>query len=52
MKLQGQTEYVGYMHPEKMGGHVQKIIWKARAIKQQQRTKQLRGATLRIEKLV
>jgi hypothetical protein len=52
MKLQGQTEYVGYMHPEKMGGHVQQIIWKARAIKQQQRTKQLRGATLRIEKLV
>lgn len=47
--LQGLTEFV---HPAKMGGHIQQIKWKALAIKQQRKTKQLKGATIRIEKLV
>lgn len=51
-KLQGQTEYIGYMHKDRMGGHVQQMVWKAEAIRKQMKTKQLRGATIRIEKLV
>jgi hypothetical protein len=47
--LQGMTEFV---HSSKMGGHIQQIKWKAEAIKKQRKLQQLRGATIRIEKLV
>lgn len=47
--LQGMTEF---MKPSQMGGHIEQIRWKAEAIKKQRKTKQLRGATIRIEKLV
>lgn len=52
MRLQAQTEYMGYMKPEKMGAHVQQMLWKSQAINKQKKTKQLQGATIRIEKLV
>jgi hypothetical protein len=47
--LQGLTEF---MKPSEMAGHITQIKWKADAIQKQRKTKQLRGATIRIEKLV
>lgn len=47
--LQGMTEF---MKPSEMAGHVNQIKWKADAIQKQRKTKQLRGATIRIQKLV
>lgn len=47
--LQGLTEF---MKPSQMAGHITQIKWKADAITKQRKTTQLRGATIRIEKLV
>jgi hypothetical protein len=47
--LQGMTEF---MKPSEMAGHITQIKWKADAIKKQRKTTQLRGATIRIEKMV
>jgi hypothetical protein len=47
--LQGMTEF---MKPSEMAGHVTQIKWKADAIQKQMKTNQVRGATIRIEKLV
>lgn len=45
----GFTEFV---KPEHMGGHVNKIKWKQKAIQQQKKLRQITRATLRIEKMI
>ncbi len=47
--LQGLTEF---QKPSEMAGHMTKIKWKVEAIRQQLKSKQVFGVTIRIEKLV
>lgn len=47
--LQGMTEFVD---AKRMGGHVQQMAWKAKAIQAQKKSKSLTRATIRLEKLV
>lgn len=39
-------------HPDKQGGWMEKIKWTLKAIAQQKKTKQLKGAVIKIEKIV
>lgn len=47
--LQSMTEFVS---PQRMGGHIQQMKWKAVAIRKQKASKQILRPTIRIEKLV
>jgi len=49
--LAGMSEMMEFTEPEKRGGLVQRMKWAADAIQKQKKSRQLKRATIRIEKL-